>query len=348
MHVDPVELCRALVAMPSISNQEGALCHWVAERLGGEGWSVETQPVPPDKDAPAAPGRCNVLARPAGASGPPGVVLTTHLDTVPPFIPLSEDDVHLYGRGTCDAKGIFASMWAAADRLRAEGVTRVALLGVVGEETDSLGAKMVGELVPKADWIVDGEPTEMRMADGAKGILSLRLRQRGTAGHSAYPERGVSAVHGLVRSLARLMEAELPSDPRFGDTTVNIGVLEGGIAPNVIAPAASAQVMIRLSAASDAVLEEVKRVVGPEVELAVVSRSEPHEIHALSDHPREVVRFGSDVPYLSRIGKPLLVGPGSIHDAHTSGEKIRKDDLHRAAELYVEVTKALLRDGAEG
>lgn len=348
MAIDPIELTRRLVAIPSISNGEDAVCTFVESRLKEEDWEVRTQLVPPDRGAPATEGRRNVLATSKRAEGRPKVVLTTHLDTVPPFIPLSEDDRYLYGRGTCDAKGIFAAMWSAADRLRAEGHHDVALLGVVGEETDSLGAKKVVDLLPAADWVVDGEPTEMRMASGAKGILSLRLRVRGQAGHSAYPERGRSAVHHLVQALAALLRAELPSDPDFGETTVNVGVLEGGVAPNVIAPGANAQVMIRLGAPSDPILEQVKSLVGPEVDIDIVSRSEPHRIHALPGRAHEVVRFGSDVPYLSRIGKPLLVGPGSIHDAHTAGEKVSKDDLLRAADLYVEVSKALLEASEVG
>src|SRR5262249_49489740 len=150
------------------------------------------------------PERINLLAM-TDPGRPPDVVLTTHLDTVPPLIPLSEDDAYLYGRGTCDAKGIFAAQWIAADQLREKGRRNIALLGVAGEETDSVGAKTVSAVLPKARFIIDGEPTDLELTSAAKGILALRLSANGIAGHSAYPERGKSATHAMVLSLARLL-----------------------------------------------------------------------------------------------------------------------------------------------
>ncbi len=342
--LDVVELTKELVAIPSITNEEGPVCSFVADRLAERGWTVRTQAVPPDPGVDAAPGRMNVLA--TCADEPPGVVLTTHLDTVPPHIPLSEDDAHLFGRGTCDAKGIFAAQWVAAERLRAAGRS-VALLGVVGEETHSLGAKCAAELLPAAGFIVDGEPTQGRMASGTKGILLLRLSVQGRAAHSAYPELGDSALHALVKSLHGLLTLDLPAEAAFGSTTLNVGTLAGGVAPNVVAPAATADVMIRLAAPSSTVEDIVQNALGGAVDVEVLSRSEPQAIGVVAGQPAEVVRFGSDVPYLSKIAPTLLVGPGSIHDAHTRHERIGKQELIDAVDQYVVVAEALLSRESE-
>lgn len=339
--MDVVELTRTLVAIPSITNDEGEVSAFVAAGLEAQGWHVVLQEVPPEGGHTPKKPRLNVLALPAPGVTPE-VVLTTHLDTVPPFIPPTEDEVYLYGRGTCDAKGIFAAMWVAAERLRAAGEARIALLGVVGEETDSWGAKQVHQILPKAGWIVDGEPTELVPASGAKGILALNVTAKGRAAHSAYPEQGHSALHDLIPALARLLEAQLPHEPKFGATTVNVGVIGGGVAPNVLAPSASAQVLIRLGAPAEDVLREVRRLLGDALQLEITSKSDPHDIHVPAGQAGEVVRFGSDVPYLAKIGKPLLVGPGSIHDAHTAREKIAKADLVRAVELYARIARGLL------
>ncbi len=338
--MDVLELTRALVSIPSITDEEGAVCAWVAQRLRERGWQVRTQEIAPEKTKAPLP-RLNVLAADSFEI-PPRVVLTTHLDTVPPFLPLREDADTFWGRGTCDAKGIFAAQWIAAERLRDKGVRGIALLGVVGEETDSWGAKQVSALLPRADWIIDGEPTQLVPASGAKGILALKLSVEGKACHSAYPELGKNAVHVLVSALARLLSAELPFLPEFGQSTVNVGLVEGGVAPNVLAPAASATVLIRLGAPADDVLQKTKQILGDEVQIEITSKSDPHRIHLPPGQDGEVVRFGSDVPYLAKIGKTLLVGPGSIHDAHTSHEHIYKADLIRAVALYEAACLALI------
>ncbi|MCK6551250.1 M20/M25/M40 family metallo-hydrolase [Myxococcota bacterium] len=336
---DVVELAKELVAFPSVTGDEGAIAQMIGDRLRAAGWHVTLQPVPPEKEG--GPARFNLLAV-DDPSITPELVLTTHLDTVPPFIAPTEDDEYLYGRGTCDAKGIFAAQWIAAERLRAAGKRGIALLGVAGEETDSVGAKMVPEVLPKARFVIDGEPTDLDMTSGAKGILALKLTAKGIAGHSAYPEQGVSASHALIRALARLLDAKLPFDPEFGETTVNVGVMQGGVAPNVISPAASALVMIRLGDALDRVLQEVRRVLGPDLDVEVTSGSEPQRIHVPAGRTGKVVRFGSDVPYLAKVGTTLLVGPGSILDAHTSGEKVSKRALRDSVELYVALGDELL------
>jgi len=339
--LDVEELTRSLIDIPSVTNREGPISSFIERELEARGWSVRSREVPVDAgfEGPVEIPRRNVLA--TANAGRPRVVLTTHLDTVPPHIPYADDDVWIYGRGACDAKGIFAAMWVAAERLREAGHA-VGLLGVVGEETQSLGAKAVPELLPEVDWIIDGEPTDGIMASGAKGILSLRLSAAGTPGHSAYPERGDSAIHRLVDALARLLAAELPADPAYGATTVNVGVLEGGVAPNVIAPSASARVMIRLGAPADVVDRAIRAMLPDGIDVEERSRSDPHPIDVVAGQPHDVVRFGSDVPYLRRVGRPLLVGPGSIHDAHTRHERIRRQDLRSAVEQYVQVAEALL------
>lgn len=337
--VDVIELARRLVRIPSVTNHEGEVARFVAERLRSDSWHVTTQEVPVEGDENVEFPRLNVLAQ--ASEGPPKVVLTTHLDTVPPFIDLDEDGECLYGRGTCDAKGIFAAQWIAAERLRSAGMAGVALLGLVGEETHSWGAQRVSEILPRADWIVDGEPTDLKLASGGKGVLGFTARARGKACHSAFPELGLSAVHELIAALARLLKTELPHDPFFGATTVNVGRVQGGLAPNVLSPTAEAHVTVRLGAPADAVLDAVRDALGSTIEVEVTNRADPHRIHVPGGHRGEVVRFGSDVPYLRSIGTPLLVGPGSIHDAHTDHEKVKKADLSAAVELYAEVAWAL-------
>jgi acetylornithine deacetylase len=340
--MDVVEMTKAMVAIPSITGDEGRLMKWVADRLEAGGWLVTRQPVPPEGKATTDDPRINVIAK--SDDGDPSVVFTTHLDTVPPYIEPTEDHEHLFGRGVCDAKGIFAAQWIAAEKLRAEGRRGIALLAVAGEETDSIGAKIVHQALPRADYLIDGEPTDLELSSGAKGILALTLRVKGVAGHSAYPERGKSATHALIQALGRLLMSELPYQPAFGATTVNVGVLGGGVAPNVIAPGAEARLMVRLGAPADAVLGEITDILGSGIEIEVTSKSEPHRIHVPAGRKGKVVRFASDVPYLAKIGTPLLVGPGSIHDAHTAGEKVRKDDLLRAVDLYHQLALALLED----
>ena len=344
--MDVVELTRELVDIPSVTNDEGRVAALVAERLQTAGRHVVVQTVPPEGGVMPALPRLNVLAT-AAAGAAVDVVLTTHLDTVPPFIPCTEDDEYLYGRGTCDAKGIFAAMWIAAERLWSAGHRTVALLGVAGEETDSLGAKMVHEILPSAEWIIDGEPTDGIAAAGAKGMLCLTVRGRGKAAHSAYPELGHSAAHDLITALARLVQSDLPGEAPYGETTINVGVIKGGLAPNVFAPSAEAQIAVRLAAPAEVVLDAIRARLGPSVEIEVTSRAEPHQIHVPAGQSTDlIVKFGSDIPYLSKIGRPLLVGPGSIHDAHTSHEKVGKQALRDSVEQYVSFTQALLNHGA--
>jgi len=338
---DVVELAKALVSIESTTLREGTVGAFIADGLEADGWRVTRQEIPGGDPSVAAP-RMNVLA--TLSEQPPKLVFTTHIDTVPPFIPLSEDAEFLYGRGTCDAKGIFAAEWIAAERLRALGHEDVALLAVVGEETDSIGAKRAAAILPAARWIVDGEPTGCVMTSAAKGFFSFRARARGVAGHSAYPERGRSALHALIRGLGRLIEAELPSEPSIGASTVNVGRVEGGLAANVIAPDAEAVIAVRLGTEVEPIVERVRALLGPDIEIDVQTLSPPQRIHVPAGYPSAPVSFGSDVPHLRSIGTPLLVGPGSIHDAHTAGEKIGKAELRAAVDLYTELGLRLLAE----
>lgn len=337
---DVVALARELVGIESVTGREGTVVMHVKERLDDQGWKTLLQPVPHGDGSVKAP-RANLLAV-DDDSRPPRLVLTTHLDTVPPFIAPREDDTTLFGRGTCDAKGIFAAQWLAIQELRRRGHTGLALLGVVGEETDSLGAKMAKDILPRADWIVDGEPTGLVMTSAAKGILGMGLRVQGVAAHSAYPHLGRSATHALIRALDRVLGAELPHETAFGPTTANVGFIKGGVAPNVIAPEATADLLVRLGAASATVRRTIDALLGPDVEVTINNLSEPLRIYAPEGYPSAPVSFGSDVPYLSSLGTTLLVGPGSIHDAHTKDEKIGKDELAQAVSFYVDLGEKLL------
>jgi len=337
---DVVGLAKELVSIESVTGREGTVVAHIEERLKDQGWKTLLQPVPHGDGGVKAP-RANVLAVDDDLD-PPRLVFTTHLDTVPPFIAPTENDSTLFGRGTCDAKGIFAAQWLAITELRKRGHRGLALLGVVGEETDSLGAKMAQSILPSAEWIVDGEPTKLVMTSAAKGILGLKLSVKGVAAHSAYPELGTSATHALTRALARLVDAELPSEAAYGPTTLNIGSFTGGVAPNVIAPHASAELLVRLGASSKVVREALDRLIGEGVDVEVTTMSEPLAIYAPEGYRSAPVSFGSDVPYLVPLGKTLLVGPGSIHDAHTAGEKIGKDELTEAVRFYVELGERLL------
>ena len=338
--MDVLDLCRELVSIESTSSREGRVAAVIADRLRADGWHVITQPVE-GGDPEMKETRVNVLAV-DHPDVPPRVVLTTHIDTVPPYFGLTEDSEFLYGRGTCDAKGIFAAQWVAAQQLRDAGEKGVALLAVVGEETDSIGAKNVRSLLPSTNWIIDGEPTQMKMTSAAKGVLALRLRASGVVGHSAYPERGRSAVHSLIAAIGRVLGEALPSEEAFGETTVNIGTIEGGLAGNVLAPSAEALAVVRLAAPLETIKAEILARLGDEISAEVLTASDPLLIHVPDGYESAPVSFGSDVPHLSPIGTPLLVGPGSIHDAHTRGEKIGKKELADSVPFYADLTRRLL------
>jgi acetylornithine deacetylase len=289
--------------------------------------------------------RANVIAT---AGTEPQVFLSTHMDTVPPFIASSEDDQFIYGRGACDAKGIIAAQIAAAERMRSEGVEAIGLLFTVDEELGSIGARAANShvLAGKCRYLINGEPTDNLLALGSKGSLRVRLKTTGKAAHSAYPEEGRSAVEPLLDVLEDLRNVEWPEDPFFGNTTFNIGVIQGGMRSNVIPAEAHADLHIRLVTESDVIKELVERTVAGRAKVEYMSAAEPVRMHGVDGFASTVVRFTTDIPYLSNWGRPLLLGPGSILVAHTTEERVLKRELDESAELYYRLIKGLLAENS--
>jgi acetylornithine deacetylase len=343
MAIDPIELTRRLVNIQSTTYHEGAVGAFLHEFLAGEGWQIERMPV----DAPAAgtPGgdgssdRFNVYASMHDVT--PDVVLSTHMDTVPPFFGCSEDDEYLYGRGSCDAKGIIAAQVAAAEILREAGV-KVALLFVVGEERDSAGAA-VANLNPKGSrFLINGEPTDNRLALASKGALRVELQAKGRMAHSAYPELGESAIDKLVGALNDLLAMPLPVEPEIGPSTLNIGLIEGGRAPNVIADKAEAHLLIRLVGPSAETKAAILKVVGDRADVDFSLELPFVRMRKVGNLPTMVAKFTTDIPSLTAWGEPFLLGPGSIHVAHTPQERIAKKELMECVGLYVELARELV------
>jgi acetylornithine deacetylase len=326
------ELTRELIDIPSLTGDEGAVGSFLATHLESLRYRVETQEV--------APGRFNVLAT---TEGPPRIVFSTHMDTVPPFIAASEDGEYIHGRGSCDAKGIIAAQIFAAERLRASGFNDVGLLFTVDEELSSEGAQAANKhpLARECRYLINGEPTDNRMAIGTKGSVRLIITTAGRAAHSAYPEYGESAIEKLLDILHDVRRLEWPDDDFFGATTCNIGVIEGGTRPNVIPDHARAQLQIRLGIVIEQAKRIVERAVGGRGEVEYASAHNPVRLFSVPGVEETVVRFTTDVPYLSNWGKPLLLGPGSILDAHTDHERVSKRELERSVDLYVELANKL-------
>jgi len=336
--LDVFALTRALVDIPSVSGDEGEIAAFLATYLERRGYRVELQE--------AAPGRSNLFARDAAA---PRVVFATHLDTVPPFVPSSEDADHVYGRGACDAKGILAAQITAATRLKAEGHKGVGLLYVVDEESGSLGAKVANghSAAGQARYVVVGEPTDNRLAKGCMGSLRLSLATAGIAAHSAYPERGSSAILALLDVLADVRGAAWPADPFFGVTTCNIGTIAGGTRANVVPSAARTELHFRIAVPSADVLRALERVVRGRASIEVHTVTEPVRLTELPGFESCVVRYTTDAPHLSRWGAALVFGPGSILEAHTDHERVPKAELAAAVEGFARLGRTLLaRDGA--
>ena len=337
--LDPIALTRQLCGIESTTYHEGAVGDFLADFLLGRGWEVEKTPVPQPAESATAGPRWNVFAGPAGHT--PDLVFSTHMDTVPPHIPFSEDAEFMHGRGVSDAKGIIAAQIAAAEVLRTAGFW-IGLLFVSGEERDSAGAK-VANLHPKGSrFLINGEPTGNRLALASKGSLRVYLKASGKMGHSAYPEMGESAVHKLVQVLSKLLALDLPVTEDVGPSTLNIGQIHGGHAPNVIADKAEAQILIRLVGDSAPVRAAVLEASAGLAEVEFTLEIPFVRLRAVEGLPTMVAKFTTDIPQLSNWGEPLLLGPGNIHVAHTPGEKLSKKELLEAVELYVKVAKQLL------
>ena len=329
-------LTRKLVDIESITGNEGPVGDFLCTELQRLGYAVRKMPV--------EGARQNVYA-PWPGHEKPILVFSTHMEVVPPFIPSSEtslgDDGRIYGRGSCDAKGIIAAQIAAAEALRSEGIF-VGLLFVVGEERDSLGAKVANEQSPGSKFLVNGEPTENRIATASKGALRIELIAEGKMAHSAYPELGESAINKLLSALERLRTMELPVNPEIGPTTLNIGVIEGGRAPNVIPDAARAQLLYRLVGPSTELKQRITEAVEGFARAEFVLEIPFQKLRSFDDMPTMIAAFTTDIPRLSNWGEPLLVGPGSIRVAHTEGEYIEKSQLLKAVEIYTRIARKLL------
>jgi acetylornithine deacetylase len=327
--LDTVAFARTLIDIDSTTGREEAAGVWLADALSGLGYTVRKQPV--------ARGCFNVFA----AVDDPAVVFSTHFDCVPPFVPSSVSGGRLFGRGACDAKGILAAQVAAAERLRAAGERRVGLLFVVGEERGSDGAAVANEVPNRCRYLINGEPTDSQLARATRGVLRVRLRASGRAAHSSTPEQGESAIDKLLDALMRLRTLALPADPELGKTSYSIGLIEGGVAPNVISPSASAEVMFRTIGSADDILGVLQALM-PLVMVEEILRVRPVRMHTVPGFDARVFPFTTDIPFLDRWGTPLLFGPGSILVAHTDGEFVTLDELHAAVDAYVRLARACL------
>jgi acetylornithine deacetylase len=337
--MDAVTLTRQLVDVESITGNEAAVGNYLYGELCRLGYETRKMHVEGD--------RFNLYATAEtgsqpGEAGAPQITFSTHMDTVPPFIPSSEDAGRIYGRGSCDAKGIIAAQVAASERLRQQGI-RVGLLLVVGEERDSLGADVANKHAPPGcRFLVNGEPTENQLALASKGTLRAEITARGRMAHSAYPELGESAIDKLIGALGRLRAMPLPSDPQVGSCTLNIGLIEGGRAPNVIPDYAHADLLYRLIGPSDDLRRQIVATAGDPVEVTFPLEIPFLRLRTVDELPTMIAAFTTDIPKLPNWGEPLLVGPGSIHVAHTEGEYIEKQQLAEAIEVYCAIAKGLL------
>jgi acetylornithine deacetylase len=329
---DPVAFTRALIDIESISGNEKNVAEHLARELSGMNYNVERIDCEPD--------RFNVLALPRGTDQP-DVVLSTHMDTVPPFIPSREDADNIYGRGSCDAKGIIAAQVAAAEQLRRSDV-RVGLLFLVGEERDSLGAKVANTQPRGSRFLINGEPTDNRIAVASKGALRVELEASGKMAHSAYPHLGESAIEKLVHALEKLLAVPLPQNPEVGPCTMNIGLIEGGRAPNVIPDHAKALLLLRLVGESTELRQQITRTVEGLAEASFTLEIPFVKLRTVEGVPTMTAAFTTDIPALTNWGEPVLLGPGSIHVAHTTREFLSKRELHECIDLYVRTAKQLL------
>jgi acetylornithine deacetylase len=327
--VATLAFARALIDIDSTTGREAEAGAFLARDLRQRGWTVVEQPLPR--------GCSNVFA----TLDPPEVVLSTHFDCVPPFFPSRVEDGRLYGRGACDAKGILAAQLAAAERLRAAGERRVGLLFVVGEERGSDGAALANEAPPGSRFLVNGEPTDSLLGTATRGVLRVKLEAEGRACHSAAPEHGVSAIERLIDALVSLRTLPLPVDPDLGHTYYTVGVINGGVAPNVVPPHASAEVLFRIAGPADDVLAALEPL-RSQVRVEEVLRVPTVRLHTVPGFEAKVFPFTTDVPLLDRWGTPLLFGPGSFLVAHTDIEHLEIAELDAAVGHYERIVRGLL------
>ena len=327
------ELTRKLIDIPSVSGDEQMVGVFLKSHLESLGYDVEMQEVAED--------RFNVFAT---TTAWPRVVLSTHMDTVPPHIVSSEDEAKIYGRGACDAKGIIAAQINAAERLRGLGIDEIGLLFTVDEEQGSRGAQVANriKLERPPEYLINGEPTDNKLAVATKGSLRLNLRTSGRASHSAYPEQGESAIEAMLDVLDSIRKCDWPVDDLLGETTCNIGVIGGGTRVNVVPDEASADLQLRLVSKAGPIKKILEAAIAGRAAVEYLSEHEPVNLETIAGIEQCVVRFTTDIPYLSNWGKPLLLGPGSILNAHTEHEFVMKQELTEAVDIYVRLTRALL------
>jgi acetylornithine deacetylase len=327
---DVVALAAELLAIPSSSYDEGGAVHFVSRRLLARGWNVSLQEV--------TPGRSNIWATRGGGV----VTMSTHLDTVPPYFAPRLEQEWLYGRGSCDAKGIAAAMLSAADALIDSGEERFDLLFVVGEEAGSDGARLANQLPATSKFLINGEPTESVLASGAKGSMRVHIRTHGRAAHSAYPHLGKSAITPMLELLPKLNSLKLPSDPVLGETTINVGLLHAGTGANIIPAEAEAEMMIRLVGDRAPVQRAIEEWAKGVADLEYGSHIPPQRFHTLPGFKTAAVSYTTDIPLLARWGTPLLFGPGSIHVAHTPDERVAVKELRESVDAYVRLVRTLI------
>jgi acetylornithine deacetylase len=338
--MDLFALTRALVDIESITDNEQVVGDFLFSRLSElaarHSGLVERIPVAARRD--------NIFVR----FGEPRVTFSTHMDTVPPFFPSSEDNRQIWGRGACDAKGIIAAMIFAAEKLLAAGTGHIGMLFVVGEERNSAGAKAAAVAPRGSRFLINGEPTENQLALGSKGALRYELIAQGKLAHSAYPDLGHSAIHSLLDGLNGIRQIPLPHDSLLGPSTLNVGTISGGRAPNVIADQATAEIMFRTVGDPSTTRKAVAQA-------ASIARIEAREVHytpalhlkSLDSLPSTVVAFTTDIPaFAGAWGQPYLIGPGSIHLAHTAEESVPKRALLDAVDIYARMATQLLATGA--
>jgi len=334
--MDAFALARSLIDIESITGQEKAVGEYLFATLSSlaasSGGTVERMAVEPD--------RFNVLA----TWGTPEIVLSTHMDTVPPFFSSSEDDEFIRGRGACDAKGILAAMICSLEYLLAAGVSNFGLLSVVGEEKDSLGALTAAKNPRGTKFLINGEPTQNRLAVGSKGTLRYWVTARGRLAHSAYPELGESAIEKLLDALNALRSLTLPQDAVLGRSTLNIGTISGGRAPNVIADEAHADLMFRTVGDPEPIRAALRAAIDGKVEVEEVLYTPAVHLASLPGFDTTVVAYTTDIPnFRGAWGNPLLIGPGSIHLAHTAEERLAKRELLQAVAMYARLVRRLLQ-----
>ena len=331
--MDLFALTRAMIDIESVTGNEGKMGQYLHDYLQPlatkHGGTLERLKV--------ADGRYNVFVQ----WGRPEIVLSTHMDTVPPFIPSKEDDEYIWGRAACDTKGIIASMLKAIEALLDDGVTNLGMLFVVGEEIDGIGAHTANENSRGSKYLINGEPTENRLALGSKGNLRVEIEATGKMAHSAYEELGDSAINKLLDNLQSLRNLKLPEDPLLGPSTCSIGLISGGRAANVISDHASATAVVRVVTDMDEAIELVRSAFDGRVKVTMPVQTKALRLKSVSGFETTVVKYTTDIPKLTNWGEPLLLGPGSIHVAHTSEERIPKQQLTEAVGLYQKLVRQL-------